>query len=177
MSKETEQPPSRLTLEQVTGFARETLLRDGYHRFTIIAEATNATIPIQIPDIPPTHVERVAVSFRVGWMLAETQKLDELVQAFQISEAWMSTLENPTDAEFTPPSQDPNRKEVLAVSQYVVATQSVAFVTYEMGRDDAGKVVTLNASALPDDPQVSAVDTLLNAFVAGFRAGKSSRYN
>ena len=90
----------------------------------------------------------------------------------------MSTQENSaTGANYPRPSQDPNRMEVLVISQYIVATQHVTLVTYEMKRDGEGKLVALEEQAHSDDPRVSGVDTLLEAFVSGFRAGKSSRYN
>ena len=76
MSKEAEQPPSPLTLEEVANSAKEMLLHEGFHHFTIIAEGSNAIVPIQIEPVPATHIERLALTFRVGAFLTESQQLD-----------------------------------------------------------------------------------------------------
>ena len=168
MPKEQETPPSRLTLEAVAAIAKESTLRDGHHRFTLLAEGDAQVIAFHLTTVPPTHEQRLLLMLQAGTALAERQELPRLVQAFHISEAWMSTPQ-PSEP-FVPPSQDPDRIEVLMVSQLDVDSNQVALVTYRMRRDDAGTLSALEEMEKRDHMAGDA-DRLLSAFVAGFRRG------
>lgn len=164
---ETSKP--RLSLEDVAQFAKAVALQDGYHRPTLIAEGERQAIVTQIESIAPTHEGRAQQMFTLGAVLAESGELGVLQQVFFITEAWMSvaTTDEPPHV---PPSQDPQRREILVVSRLTIQPPQTEIVVYEMKRDSANTLIHLEEMEknTTGEPEAVAESPLLEAFAIGF---------
>src|SRR6266487_2586094 len=105
MSPEQEQ--EHITLEEIISNAKEIMLRDGQHLPTLIVEASKNLMIGRIPDMPPTHGERVELMRFLGQAAAKSGRVDQLQQVFMVSEGWMSMPSEDKPSEIRP-SQDPN---------------------------------------------------------------------
>lgn len=159
----------RLSLEEVAQFAKTVTLEDGYHRPTVIVEGALQVIATQLESIAPTHEGRAQQMYMLGAVLAERSDLGVLQQVFFITEAWMSiaTKDNPPRIL---PSQDPQRKEILAVSRLTVQPPQTEMVIFEMQRDSANKLIQLEEIEKSSTSNNEAVteSPLLEAFAIGF---------
>jgi hypothetical protein len=167
VKKEGEPQPTPLTIETVAEIAVEVLLRDGYHRPTLIVEGSKASRVLQLSQVPPTHEERAAQMLTVGLLLREQGELGRLKQVYFVTEAWLSEQ---NDLQAPRPSQDPNRKEVLVVSGFQVSGARRQVALYEMVRDARGQFRELKPFQAPHDPD-NVYTPLLDAFVFGYRRG------
>ncbi len=173
MNHEEEPQPGPLTLEEVASLAKEMVLHDGYHVPTVIAEGNKGAVAMQITELGSTAEERQRQMFQAGFALAQTQAVGVLRQVFQVSEGWMSGGQ-PGERPHYPPSQDPNRKEILLVASLTVPSARNEVRVWEMIRDPTRKLVDLKAF---DTGAEEAQSPLLNAFVAGFAMGSTDRAN
>jgi hypothetical protein len=168
MSKEKDKRPARLTLEGVSRIAKETALRDGYHVPMVLVEGSLRSLANQIIPFPENYQERMLRMVALGYEMANRGNLGELRQAFLISEGWMSTAESGQVFD-GPPSENPNRKEVLIIFARVVPDLQPKIVTWEMIRDEAGKLIALRDFSSPEVAKPTS--PLMDAFVAGFERG------
>jgi hypothetical protein len=168
MSREQEKKPDPFTLEEVVSLASETILRDGYHAPTFIAEGSEQNTIIQLAELADTHVGRLRQMFTIGYFLALEHEIGTLQQVFFISEGWMSMSKG------QPPqiraSQDPNRKEVLTISGFQMEQAQVSLVTLEMVRNKKGRLIDLKPSLSSREAEAHADAPLLVTFVEGFQA-------
>jgi len=175
MSPEKEQ--NYITFEEIISNAKEIMLRDGKHVPTLIVEGGRNLVAGQIPDLPPTHGERVDLMRFLGQATAKSGRVDQLQQVFMVSEGWMSVANEDKAAEVRP-SQDPNRKEVLIVSAVQLRERKKHMKVFEILRDNSEQVVGLE-EFLPDEKKKdeSVEVPLLDAFVQGFQLAYRTRYN
>lgn len=171
-----ESNPSPFTLEEVTRVAREILLRDGKHIPTVIADGGMQPVGIQLLDIASTHEDRIQQMFSVGFMLAESGVVGELHQVFFIMEAWMSTGRSGKLPQ-QPPSQDPQRKEVLVIAILKVHEREQGGVALEMIRNQEGHLTGAEELQIGEKGDLQAYSPLLSAFAAGYSAGETARFN
>ncbi len=169
VNQDRETQPTPLTLEQVASLAKEIILRDGYHIPTVIAEGPKRVVAIQFSEVGKTSEERQSQMFQAGFALAQTHTISDLQQVFHVSEGWMSTGKL-GELPRTPPSQDPNRKEVLLVMHFNVATERTDSKIWEMIRDTTGTLIDLKEFEPGAD---DAKSPLLSAFVLGFAHGST----
>jgi hypothetical protein len=168
MPNETPKSPLLLTLDDVSQIARETLLAQGRHAPTVIAEDQRRAVVVQLEAMAATHEARAEQMFVLGFSLAASGEVGVLQQVFFISEAWMSIAEPGKPLEH-PPSEDPKRKEVLLIARQVLKPPTHEVVIFEMQRDDQGVLRSLQpAPAREKAPDEEARNWLLNAFVIGF---------
>lgn len=167
MTKETEPQPLPLPFELVTHVAREMTLRDGGHAPTLIIDGSSGPVFVQIDALAPSHNERIEQMFFAGATLAREGHLGRLRQVFFISEAWLSTAQDGLLPN-TPPSQDPNRKEVLIISGYAPSTRQANLAVLEMVRDQDGTLRDLREFEQFEDDEDQVESPLLMAFVKGF---------
>ncbi len=166
-----------LTLEQVASLASEILLRDGYHIPTVIADGDRGAVAFQITRLGDTFQERQRQMFQAGFALARDKALDVLRQVFHICEAWLS-VGQPGQKPHYPPSQDPNRKEVLMVARLHIGTAQTEVSVWEMLRDAAGKLTdVVEFQVQSSTGEVEAASPLLDAFAAGFALGATPPAN
>jgi hypothetical protein len=172
MSHERKNQPEPVTLEQVLDQAREVILRDGGHAPTVIADGSHAAVSLALPELGDTHDERRFQMFAAGFMLGHSRRLGALRQAFFVSEGWMSVAEGEIPPR-VPPSEDPNRKEVLFVSSLKLADGKASMVIFEMIRDSEGELFEIKPlSGIADQVEETEVESpLLDAFAAGFSRG------
>jgi hypothetical protein len=170
MSKEQEQRPQEVSLENVIRRAKEIILHDGVHLPTVIADGSARTAITQFAEFAATHEGRVQQMLVAGFVLSQTRQVGRLRQVFFISEGWMSVAEEGKLPDRLP-SQDPNRKEILFVSCLKVRSHEVRLVMFEMVRDDEGHLTELKESQPAAGGSVVAESPLLTAFVAGFDMG------
>jgi hypothetical protein len=171
-----ENTPESFTLEDIARLAREVALRDGYHAPTLIVEGDGGPLLGQFPELPETHDGRCEMMQAAGYALAQEAALGELRRVFFISEAWMSTADR-GGPPYTPPSQDPRRREVLIVSGLEVQTQQAGMVIFEMVRDEDSELTGLQRFVVPTQDGEHIESPLLEAFVQGFRSGRRARVN
>lgn len=173
MNPEREQPPSSVHFEEVVRIAKEVLLRDGYHIPTLIVEGTNDSLILQFDHMAQTHEARAQQLLVAGYAVGHDMSLVALRQVFFITEAWLS-IRNEDGLPEIPPSADPNRIEVLAITGLDLTKQHTSMLLLEMVRNDQDKLVELREQmqASPGhEAGYSAESPLLDAFVTGFRAG------
>lgn len=172
-----ERDPHQFNLEDVARFAKEVTLKQGWHIPTIIAEGTKRSIIGTLAEFPNTHEEKVDLMFSTGFGLAQSGEVGKLKQVFLISEGWMSVAEEGKPPEMQP-SLDPNRKEVLLVSNLVIEQHQGSIVVLEMVRDVEGKLIDLREFQVPKWSEEGRVESpLLDAFAKGFRLGRMVRGN
>jgi|SRR6266496_15139 len=175
MSPEREQ--HLITMEEIISNAKEIMLRDGQHLPTLIVEASKNLVVGRIPDMPPTHGERVELMRFLGQAAAKSGKVDQLQQIFMVTEGWMSMTSEDKPAEIRP-SQDPDRKEVLIISAIQMKERKKQMKVFEILRDSSEQVVSLE-EFLPDEKKRDkSVDIpLLDAFVQGFQTAFRTKFN
>ena len=175
MSPEREQ--DHITIEEIISNAKEIMLRDGSHIPTLIVEGSKSLVGGQIPDLPPTHGERVELMRFLGQAAAKSGRVDQLQQVFMVSEGWMN---EPSEDKSTNmrPSEDPNRKEVLIISAIQMKERKKQMEIFEVVRNSDEQVVSFE-KFLPDtEKKVESVDIpLLDAFVQGFQTAFRTKFN
>lgn len=153
--------------DQVIRLAQETLLRGGSHIPTVIVDGSEQQVIAQFSDLAPTHDGRVNQMFVAGAALAHGGSVGRVRRVFFISEGWMSV---PHEGHLpdVPPSQDPNRKEVLVVTGYKLCTRQTKMALFEMVRDQEGVLRELRDFEPIEGGESRAESPLLEAFVRGF---------
>lgn len=157
-----------LTLGDVAQMAKDAALASGGHSPTLIAEGREQTVITVVEPMGATFAERERQMFLLGYLLAQQGVVGVLQQVFFISEAWMS-LAPDGKAPDVLPSQDPQRKEVLIVTQYIPKPRTTDMLLYEMQRDAHAVLQAL--AVLPEFEAQTKLDVhspLLEAFAIGF---------
>jgi hypothetical protein len=174
MSPERSQNP--ITLEEIISNAKEIMVRDGKLTPVLIMEADNKVVVGQIPDLSPTPGERVELMRFLGQAAAKSGRVNNLQQVFMVTEGWMSEPSVDGD-ELIPPSEDPNRKEVLIFSAIQMRERKKHLKVYEVIRDQHEQVIRME-EFVPETLEETSVEVpLLDAFVQGFQTGFRTKYN
>lgn len=174
MSKERRQELPPILFESVVELAKETALRDGGHVPTLVIDATHQPVILQIPELASTHEMRVEQMFIAGMALAQHAHVGRLRQIVFVSEGWMSEPQEGQLPEI-PPSQDPNRREVLFITGYEPRTGQTRGVILEMIRDQEETLRELREFATPGVGEEQVKSPLVDAFLRGFSAGNVDR--
>lgn len=174
MRRENEPRPAPITFEQVTHLAQEVLLRDGHHVPTLIVDGSVRPVIMQIDDLASTFEGGAQQMFIAGLALARDGSAGRLRSVYFVSEAWLSQLHEGKLPDI-PPSQDPQRIEVLIVNGWEVRSQRIGLAIYEMVRDEQGSLREIREFALPDEAPTSSDSPLLRAFWAGFWGSSNLR--
>lgn len=175
MSPERNQTP--ITIEQIISNAKEIMLRDGKHMPVVILDADHKISAGQIPDMPPTHGERVELMRFLGQAAAKSGRVNQLQQVFMVSEGWMSEASEDKPANLRP-SQDPARKEVLIISAIHLRERKKQMEVLEVLRDEDQQVVGFEEFLPEIEKKNESVDIpLLDAFVQGFQLAFQTKYN
>jgi hypothetical protein len=172
-----ERQPTGYSLDEVFRLAQETLLRQGSHAPTLVVLGDRGGLAAVIPELPDTHSGRCQSLKAAGLALAQTGKLGKLEQITFICEGWMSVYGNEGRTSL-PPSQDPDRVEVLIIDSLRSASRELELAIFEMQRDSAGQLMGLRPlETLASSAGVHADSPLLDAFVQGFESGRRSTLN
>lgn len=161
--------------EFVTKIARENLLDLGFHPPTIIVLGSRGATVAQFETISDTHQERMHTMFAVGRDIAQRVDLGKLEKVYMISEAWMSKRK-PDDTIEQSPSKDPNRQEVLIISNIELQNgQKHHMALFEIIRDVNQRVCETREVEVPVQPGSEKIESpLLYAFVAGYQQSFSN---
>jgi len=162
-----------MDIKQVTKMAKAIMLEHGGHSPIVVVEGTDGGFSGLLEDFPDEHQGKVRDMASAGFFFGQRQRIGTLRQLFFIAEGWMSLAKEGKIPEI-PPSQDPNRREVLLVTGLDVEKVDLEFVILEVVRDGDGKLVELRVldQGMRD---LKVQSDLLPAFVAGFRAGSRAR--
>lgn len=169
MRLERDSRPPPITFEQVSHFAQEVLLRNGHHSPTLIIDGTIRPVVMQIDGLAPTVEGRVQQMFVAGQALGRDGGAGRLRNVYFVCEAWLSQSQG-GKLPALPPSQDPQRKEVLIVDGVEAKSHRARVAIYEMVRDEQGNLREIRKINLPDDSSASAESPLLEAFLTGYWA-------
>ena len=144
-------------------------MQQGSHVPMLMVEGDQKTVMMPIPEMADTHEGRAQQLFLAGMVLASSGEVGVLQQVFFITEGWLSVVEGRKLPD-RPPSQDPQRIEVLTVSGVSLPTGETKITLLEMKRDRAGELETLEPleGCLNAPEMTQAESPLLNAFVLGF---------
>lgn len=150
--------------------------KDGHHVPVLIVEGSRSRIVSQIQDMPDTHGERMDLMRFFGQAAAKSGRVGRLEQVFFISEGWMSVANEGRLPDLRP-SQDPNRKEVLIVSELEFKEHNKYLRIFEMIRNPNQQVVDLAELSPPQDKDGSVEIPLLEAFAQGFQFAFQAKVN
>jgi len=154
--------------EEIVSNAKEVLLKDGKHVPILIVDGGQGLLISQLNELPATHQERTELMRFIGLTTAMSGKLRSLKQVFMVSEGWMSVVRK-DDQRLMPPSQDPDRKEVLIISGLQLEGNRKHLRLFEILRYGENNGVDLQ-ELFPDANKEGPVEVpLLEAFVHGFQ--------
>jgi hypothetical protein len=163
----TEKQP-KLTFEEISEKAQKMTLEQGSHVPMLMVEGDKEVAVCQIAEVADTAEGRAGQMLMIGEMLAGSIDFGVLQQVLFVTEGWMSVVDNGQIPDI-PPSQDPERLEVLTVSGLDMGTGKTQMQVFEMQRDDEGQLQSLETPArLPQTETTEADSPLLTAFVIGF---------
>ena len=163
-----------MDMKDVARMASAVMLEHGNHYPIVLVEGSQGGFTGLLKEFPAEHEAKVEEMARAGAYFGEHQgRIGALRQVFFIAEGWTS-LAREGKAPEVRPSEDPNRREVLLVSQLDVEKVDQGFVILEVIRDPDGNVVEVREMDLGMDGARAESD-LLPAFVAGFRAGSRAK--
>jgi hypothetical protein len=168
-----------VNIPDIVQMAKDSILEHGEHRPELHIEYKDEERAIAIfADFPyKTAFERKQALFVTGRKIGLESKDKEIAQVVFIIEAWVSTQKRGEPRPSMPPSEDPNRKEVLLIQllepNKVTHSLKQSLHVVEMLRDGSGKLVDL----LHDREEMNVDNTssnLLTSFLAGFESAKLS---
>ncbi len=166
----------RTQFEDIVTNAKEITKLDGYHVPIVVIEGNKGLFVHHVLVLPQTHGERRDFMGHLGRSAAKLGKVGKLSQVFMISEGWLSMPKEGKQVNL-PPSQDPERKEVLIVSGLQIEERKKYLKLFEMVHGANNSVVDL-IELTPDVEGNETIETpLLDAFVQGFRLAFSERVN
>jgi hypothetical protein len=157
-----------MTFDEVSRIAQEMTLQQGNHVPLLMVQGDQQALLFPMTEMADTHEGRAQQMFITGLMLASSGEVGVLQQVFFVTEGWLSVVENGKIPD-TPPSQDPQRKEVLTISNLDMATGQTQMTLFEMKRDEQGSLQSLETPEWRTGIKNSQAESpLLNAFVLGF---------
>ena len=165
-----------LTLHKVAESAKEILLAEGKYAPMLLVEGSKQTLAIDLEELPESMTKRARQLIVAGFAVARDYNLGELQQAFFVSEGWMSLPDEGIMLD-VPPSQDPNRREVLMISHLKMPDFQMAANIIELLRDGNGILRELRDYRPPMGGEESIFNPLLLAFAAGYQAGTKGTFD
>jgi hypothetical protein len=170
VDKERGKTPKRIVFEDIVRVAKEMLLRDGYHVPTLVVDGSRQPAILQIRPLGETHEERMTQLYLAGVNLGLDGRLGMLRQVFLITEGWMSRNQEGNGLPEVPPSEDPSRVEILAVTNYDAVARKVEMALIEMVRTEDQHLVEIRDLVHTGTGDEVAESPLLEAFIAGYTA-------
>lgn len=156
-----------LTLDGVSELARKTILRDGYHAPILIVEGTDERLLIPVEEFPDTAEGRIYTLYSLGRQVKRERPIGSLKQVFLITEAWISIGADQSRL-VVPPSQDPNRLEVLLIGRTDVAASTHEIRLLEVVRNAADKVSRVKNRTPSVNENMRVESPLMQAFIAAY---------
>jgi hypothetical protein len=151
--------------EEILKVAKESALRFGRVEPMLFVDGTKSKVYLNLP-FGETLDARVAIMTEVGITLAKSNRIGDVERVIFVSEAWAS----PSRAQYTWPSQDPDRMEVLLFNLLDAKTNTQVLEMYACIRNKRQDIIDLKLVPQPDGGTVGG--TLLPSFLAGFKLFK-----
>lgn len=129
-------------LASISKIAKETILDKGSHATTLIIVGDGRVGIFQIQFGNAKADVRQSLMKEIGEDVATHRGLGSLRKLFLISEGWF-TKAGGLSKEFTAPSDEPNRKEVLFISMLDMETERSEMELLELLRDGRGQLTDL----------------------------------
>ena len=167
MSKEQLLGDSDIDINVIAEMAKENLLRHGSHSPTVIAVGDGGKGIGQLEGALDSHEERLQAMWALGAIFRRKKDLGQLRQIYFVSEGWLSDVRK-SGAKLMQPSLDPNRIEVLVVSELDLRNSKTNMLPFEIVRDVNRKLVEIKPYDAGDAKGGETKSTLLEAFVLGY---------
>jgi hypothetical protein len=151
--------------DEIVTVAKAAVRRFGSFQPTLFVHGTKGMVFTTLP-FGETYEERIAIMTQAGIQIAKSDRVGDLERVYFVSEAWVS----PVRDQYTQPSQDPNRQEVLLFNSLDAQTQAQGLEMYACVRNWKQEIVDLKRIPNPDGGSVGG--RLLPSFLAGFRLFK-----
>ena len=152
--------------DDILGVAKEAVLRFGGFKPSLFVEGTSGKMYTHLP-FGETNDERAQIMTEAGIKLAKSGKLGDVERVIFVTEAWVG----PARERYVPPSQDPDRMEVLLFNMLDAKTNAQYLEMYSCVRNGKREITDLKLVPMPEDGKT--VDgNLLPAFLSGFRLFK-----
>jgi hypothetical protein len=170
--------PGKFTFEHVVSRAKAFALREGGHIPMLIAQGNEGNVVLGMEISPEFREERFDMMFAAGMEVAKRDMVGLLEEIFFVNEGWMSVAEE-ENRPVVPPSQDPERIEVLQITGIDVTDgDRIQMQIFEMVRDVQGDLTNLDEiENLKEEKEGRAESPLLAAFLDGYRKGISVQQN
>jgi hypothetical protein len=159
-----------MTIQDVARTAEQLMVEHGHHAPIVVVEGSQESLVVEIADLPSNWEKKVGRVMATGYTAGRAGRVGELRQVFFIAEAWMS-VGTQEKLPSVPPSKDPNRQEVLVISGRAAAKRQTDLVMFKVLRDPQGRLRGLQECSMDKG---TAASPLLEAFVAGFTAGRQA---
>jgi hypothetical protein len=166
----TPQPEFNRKVEMIKAIT----LEQGGHLPMLIVEGSKTPVMTQFNTMPATHKERAQMMFSLGVALAQDGRAGDLREVWFVSEGWMTKADKNGEL-LLPPSQDPNRIEILSIMATTIDEGNLLNngVLFEMIRDEEGELAELQLVEQITEQKGHALESpLLMAFFEGFRYGE-----
>lgn len=170
MSKERILGDADINIDFIALMAKEHLLEHGTHVPTVIAIGTCGKGIGQLDGALDSHEERVQAMRVLGKVFRREGSVGQLLKIYFVSEGWMSVAKKP-GADLMRPSLDPNRIEVLVVSELDLQNQKTNMLLFEMARDEKQKLVEIKPYEADVAKDGKTKSYLLEAFIRGYYSG------
>ncbi|MCL5428308.1 MAG: hypothetical protein M1347_00705 [Chloroflexi bacterium] len=167
MSKERLLGDAELDIEVVVKIAKENLLKFGNHVPTVIAVGTDGKGIGQLEGDLGNHEERIRAMRVLGKVFRREGTIGRLQKIFFVSEGWMSVV-GKSGGNLLRPSLDPNRIEVLVVSELDLQNQKANMLLFEMLRDEKQNLVEIRQYVDDVAKDGETKSYLLEAFIRGY---------
>ena len=167
MSKERILGDADINIDFIALMAKEHMLEHGTHLPTVIAVGSNGKGIGQLEGALETHDERVQAMRVLGKVFKREGSIGQLQKIFFVSEGWMSVAKKP-GADLMRPSLDPNRIEVLVVSELDLQTKKTNMLLFEMRRDERKKLIEIKPYDADEAKSGETKSFLLEAFIRGY---------
>ncbi len=176
----TERERKPLGIEEIAQIATEVALETGGHVPTLVVEGSKGSTVCYLEGFPYEQRGKRLLMAKTGFMVARKGVVGFLEGVSLVSEAWLSVAEEGRLPD-VPPSEDPNRREVLIVNRCDVKAKKMTSVLFEMLRDGEGSLVDLvrvdpeEEAGVRDQGKAETKSPLMDAFVEGFQRGMRGR--
>ncbi len=162
-----------MEFDQVVGLAKETVLRDGHHSPILLVWGTKGNLPVQIQAELNGETNRQMIMFISGKAVGRTQNLGAIQRVHFISEGWSLRMPEGKTRDDFPASLEhaAGRIEVLQVCEVNLKPDACKLATYEMIRDNAGKLIDIVHYQTVDNTEEGIyVDApIVRAFLRGYK--------
>ena len=131
--------------EIVEKLAIDVCIKENGHIPQLIVCGKRQSSIMILKHFPDTYEEKIKTmaSAAIQTVIEQGEKIGELRRVFFISEAWMSVVKKKNLKTFLMPSKDPNRIEVLIISEFDVDNNEENVSSFEIKRNSENRIYNL----------------------------------